>query len=82
MCDFCKSETLEDIYRPINSRRGMIVKVCEDCGLIHSKSTKKYESRPPGSMSADADRSSYRYTKDVVSERYNEYFNGNIDLEK
>lgn len=71
-CDFCGTPTLDHSYTPINSARGMEVFLCSSCGLAQSFPTKPYESRPPGSMSSDADRSSYRYTKDVISGRYDE----------
>ena len=73
-CDFCGTKTLEHAYTPIKSARGMEVFLCSRCGLAQSFPTRSYESRPPGSMSADADRSSYRYTKDVISDRYEECF--------
>lgn len=79
-CDFCRMPTLDYCYDPINSARGMKVHICRRCGLVQSFSTVPYCSRPPGSMSADADRSSYRYTKDVVSERYEECFKKFIDF--
>jgi SAM-dependent methyltransferase len=52
----------------------MEVYVCKECGLVQSFPTAPYQSRPAGSMSADADRSSYRYTKDVISGRYEKCF--------
>lgn len=79
-CDFCCTHNLSFVYTPINSSRGMQVHVCNNCGLVQSISTSVYESRPPGSMSADADRSSYRYTKDVISGRYDNIFEGYVDF--
>ena len=73
-CDFCASNSLAHVYSPIRSARGMEVYVCNECGLVQSFPTVPYQSRPPGSMSADADRSSYRYTKDVISGRYEKCF--------
>lgn len=58
----------------------MEVYVCGLCGLVQSFSTVPYQSRPPGSMSADADRSSYRYTKDVISDRYEKAFTQFVDF--
>ena len=81
-CDFCLSTQLEHAYTPIRSRRGMEVYVCCQCGLVQSFSTVPYQSRPPGSMSADADRSSYRYTKDVISDRYEHIFSQFVDFDK
>jgi len=68
-CDFCCSP-IEYVYEPINSKRGMKVFACNKCGLLTSKSFKEYASRPPGNMSSDADRSSYRYTKTLVADSY------------
>ena len=79
-CDFCESDQMEFIYSPIKTRRGIEVHVCNFCGLLHSFSTLDYESRPKGSMSANADRSSFRYTKDLVAGRYLEVFNDIIDF--
>jgi SAM-dependent methyltransferase len=79
-CDFCTSDEMEFIYTPINTIRGMEVYVCNACGLLQSFATKKYESRPAGSMSADADRSSFKYTKDLVSGSYLEVFNQHVDF--
>ena len=81
-CDFCASTQLDRIYTPIRSARGMEVFVCGCCGLVQSFSTVAYPSRPPGSMSADADRSSYRYTKDVISDRYETCFSQYVDFNK
>lgn len=58
----------------------MEVFVCGRCGLVQSFPTVPYQSRPPGSMSADADRSSFRYTKDVISDRYDECFTQHVDF--
>ena len=81
-CDFCASAQLAHVYTPINSARGMEVYVCGHCGLVQSFPTVPYQSRPPGSMSADADRSSYRYTKDVISDRYDKCFSQCVDFSK
>ena len=65
-CDFCQTLIHNYTYTPINSKRGMKVFVCSNCGLIFSKNTKPYISRPKPSMSCDADRSSIKYTKQLV----------------
>ena len=79
-CDFCASDEMEFIYKPINTSRGMEVYVCNACGLLQSFATIEYESRPPASMSADADRSSFRYTKDLVSGSYLKVFNQHVNF--
>ena len=35
-CDLCHSSTLEPIYEPATSRRGLTVHLCSDCGLVQS----------------------------------------------
>jgi SAM-dependent methyltransferase len=81
-CDFCDEQLPKKIYTPINTKRGMEVFLCNNCGLVQSFPTVEYVSRPPGSMSSDADRSSYKYTKDVISDRYEECFKSNVDFRK
>ena len=75
-CDFC-SLPLKIDYHPINSKRGAAVSVCDNCGLFQTEYlNKEYKSQPPGSMSCDADRSSFRYTKSLVKNKYSSYING------
>lgn len=69
-CDLCLSSETEYVYEPINSKRGMKVIFCNNCGLFESISTKKYQSRPPGNLSCDADRSSVKYTKTLKFDAY------------
>ncbi len=74
-CDFCCSPLKKDYY-PINSNRGAVVSVCDNCGLFQTEYLdKNYKSQPPGSMSCDANRSSFRYTKSLVKNKYNSYMN-------
>jgi SAM-dependent methyltransferase len=79
-CDFCESHNMEHVYDPINSTRGMRVYVCRQCGLVQSISTSAYTSAPPGSMSGDANRSSYRYTKELVFGNYLPLFERYLDF--
>ena len=69
-CDFCSSSDLSHIYTPIKSKRGMEVVFCNDCGLFESISTTPYDSRPPGNLSCDADRSSLKITKGLTFGNY------------
>lgn len=70
-CDFCGSKRLDYVYEPINTGRGMKVYICENCGLIQSISSfGDYIKKPPPSMSADANRSSVFYTKDIENINY------------
>ena len=72
-CDFCSYDLNPDYY-PINSKRGAAVSVCDNCGLFQTEYLiKDYISQPPGSMSCDADRSSFRYTKSLVKNKYSKY---------
>ena len=79
-CDFCESRNMDHVYDPINSTRGMRVYVCRHCGLVQSISTSAYTSAPPGSMSGDANRSSYRYTKELVFGNYLPLFERYLDF--
>jgi|688.fasta_scaffold233908_2 SAM-dependent methyltransferase len=65
-CSSCDMLIKNHSYTPIKSKRGMKIFVCSNCGLIFSKSTTPYISRPKPSMSCDADRSSIKYTKQLV----------------
>lgn len=64
-CDLCLSK-LQNYYKPINTKRHVVVFQCKNCLLLQSFSTKPYKSFPPPSMSFDADRSSVMYTKKLV----------------
>lgn len=82
-CDFCSQNlTNNKFYKPISTKRGVKVFQCPKCLLLQSSYTKKYKSRPKGSMSANADRSSIRYTKTLISDEYKKllkkYTNKNI----
>lgn len=80
-CDFCEKQIINSIYTPIKSNRGMKVYVCTNCGLIISKSNIPYISRPQPSMSCDANRSSIKYTKQLVlSDHINFLKKNNITL--
>ena len=70
VCDKCSAPLTGKKYFPINSKRGAEVLVCSECGLTQTFYTNNYASRPPGNMSCDADRSSIRYTKGLVSSDY------------
>jgi len=69
-CDKCNDRLSGHGYQPVNTVRGVKVFICENCGLAQSFYTKRYTSRPPGNLSCDADRSSIRYTKSLVSADY------------
>jgi SAM-dependent methyltransferase len=79
LCDFCGT-ALDDqpLYEPIKSRRGAVVAQCPNCSLVQSLYTTSYQSRPPGNMSSDADRSSFRYTKTLVADSYQEMIETHI----
>ena len=70
VCDKCCAPLNGNKYLPLNSKRGVEVLICGQCGLTQSFYTVEYDSRPPGNMSCDADRSSIRYTKSLVSSDY------------
>ena len=72
-CAFCCAFLGPEYYSPIRSKRGMKVYACHRCGLVQSISTTPYVSRPPGNLSSDADRSSYRYTKTLAHPGYTSF---------
>ena len=72
-CDLCFSK-LQNPYKPINTKRGMLTFQCQKCLLIQSIPQKKYKSNPPPSMSSDADRASIMYTKVLVLPGYIKLF--------
>lgn len=82
-CDFCKNKIFPN-YEPIGTKRGARVAICTVCGLLQTKLlADKYISQPPGSMSCDADRSSFRYTKTLVAKKYSKYLkNSNLNKSK
>ena len=65
-CDSCNHIISKSVYKPIKSYRFMKLFCCEKCGLIFSKNSSPYISRPLPSMSCDANRSSIKYTKQLV----------------
>lgn len=72
-CDSCGASLIESpFYEPRGTRRGVKVYSCNVCGLTQSAYGCVYVSRPAGNMSADADRSSLRYTKTLVADSYKE----------
>lgn len=75
LCDFCGALLNGFVYEPIGTKRAVKVRCCSVCGLYQSETKADYIRRPPGSMSSDADRSSFRYTKDIVADRYSDIFN-------
>jgi 2-polyprenyl-3-methyl-5-hydroxy-6-metoxy-1,4-benzoquinol methylase len=81
-CDFCNSSSVEEIYKPINTKRGVVVVFCNECGLFESISTQEYQSRPPGNFSCDADRSSLRVTKGLTFPNYLPILQKFCDFEK
>lgn len=62
-CDFCKSNDLEPIYKVPVSRRGVIVAVCNTCGLIQSLPTKERDRERIISTSSGPDWGNIRHGK-------------------
>lgn len=80
-CTSCSGE-LTAKYSPINTKRGIKVYSCTNCGLMQSFGG-VYVSRPKGSMSCDADRASIKYTKTLVLQDQIDWLTGkNINFSK
>ena len=82
-CNFCNKINNKPVYKPINSNRSIEIFCCNSCGLLFSKSKSPYVSRPKPSMSCDANRSSIKYTKQLVlNDHMNFLVKKKIDLKK
>ena len=61
-CDLCGSDSHEDVYRPIGTRREAAVCVCNRCGLVFTRYGNDNRNREP-TPSGDADWGNIRYAK-------------------
>ncbi|HSA83517.1 MAG TPA: class I SAM-dependent methyltransferase [Patescibacteria group bacterium] len=65
-CDFCQSNKLTDVYTVPTTERGMIIVVCEVCGLVQSFETKKKNTgKRLVRTSSDADWGNVRHGKGI-----------------
>jgi SAM-dependent methyltransferase len=62
-CDLCNCDTLEAVYQPEKSTRGLSVYVCASCGLLQSLPRVDRAQRAPAAVSSGADWGNVRYGK-------------------
>ena len=61
-CDFCKNK-LEKKYNPVNTKRGMQVCVCTNCGLVQSVQSQEKPDKRIQTLSCNADWGNVRHGK-------------------
>ena len=61
-CDLCGGN-LKVIYNPVNTRRGMQVCICNNCGLVQSIQYQKKPDKRIQTLSCDADWGNVRHGK-------------------
>jgi SAM-dependent methyltransferase len=63
ICELCRRDTLEAVYEPERSTRGIKVHLCSHCGLVQSLPRIDRAPRAPASVSGGADWGNVRYGK-------------------
>jgi SAM-dependent methyltransferase len=63
LCELCRRETLEHVYKPESSTRGLTVHLCRYCGLVQSLPRADRATRAPAAVSSGADWGNVRYGK-------------------
>ncbi|MGD0143582.1 MAG: class I SAM-dependent methyltransferase, partial [Rhizomicrobium sp.] len=63
LCELCRHDTLEPIYDPERSTRGLKVYLCRHCGLLESLPRIDRAQRAPAAVSGGADWGNVRYGK-------------------
>jgi SAM-dependent methyltransferase len=62
-CELCRQETLDCVYQPDRSSRGLKVYLCRHCGLVQSLPRISRAARAPAAVSSGADWGNVRYGK-------------------
>jgi 2-polyprenyl-3-methyl-5-hydroxy-6-metoxy-1,4-benzoquinol methylase len=63
ICELCRGETLDAVYTPERSTRGLTIHLCKSCGLVQSLPRIDRASRAPMAVSGGADWGNVRYGK-------------------
>jgi len=79
-CNLCGRDSLEPIYIPEKSRRGLTVQVCGSCGLLQSLPRADRAERAPAAVSGGADWGNVRYGKGFRTRIALDALRRNIDL--
>src|ERR1700733_12581902 len=62
-CELCRHSTLEQVYEPERSTRGLKIYLCRHCGLLQSLPRADRAERAPPAVSGGADWGNVRYGK-------------------
>jgi SAM-dependent methyltransferase len=68
LCDLCRSPSLEPLYQPSGTGRGMTVHLCNHCGLLQSLPRIDRAPRREAAVSSEADWGNLRYGKGFRTE--------------
>ena len=63
VCELCRRDSLEPVYKPERSTRGINVHLCRNCGLVQSLPRADRSERAPTAVSSGADWGNVRYGK-------------------
>lgn len=63
VCDLCRRDALEAVYRPDGSNRDITIHLCKHCGLVQSLPRAHRAPRAPAAVSGGADWGNVRYGK-------------------
>ena len=80
-CELCRRETLECVYLPERSTRGLKVYLCHHCGLVQSlPRIARTAERAPAAVSSGADWGNVRYGKGFRTQAALDTLKRHIDL--
>ena len=68
ICDLCRLPALEPVYRPDGTQRGIMIHICNGCGLTQSLPRADRVARRNAAVSGDADWGNVRYGKGFRTE--------------
>ncbi len=82
LCELCRRETLESVYKPESSVRGLTVHLCRYCGLVQSLPRADRATRAPAAVSSGADWGNVRYGKGFRTQACLDALSRHIDLDR
>src|SRR5262249_41050323 len=82
LCELCRRETLESVYKPESSVRGLTVHLCRYCGLVQSMPRADRATRAPAAVSSGADWGNVRYGKGFRTQACLDALSGRVDLDR
>src|SRR5688572_635616 len=82
LCDLCRSSALEPVYQPPGGNRGLMVYLCDHCGLMQSLPRVDRAPRRAAAVSSGADWGNVRYGKGFRTEACLALLRMRADLDK